>query len=248
MKLTALSAALFAVLLGLAVYLVWEARSDANVITRFHQLFYDSPHTWRKNTWYGIETQQQPLDVWITQEIIFETRPDVIVECGAYKGGSAALWAAILKPINPAGKVVSIDIEDLQAEARKLPIVQEMVTFIIRPLTGGQGGSTDPKTLAEVEALTKGKKVLVILDSDHSAKHVANELKLYAPLVQVGGYMIAQDSNMHGHPADLYGHGPGPWEAVHEWLPTTNGAWIVDESRERMLLTFNPRGYLKRVK
>lgn len=245
---TRLAAALLAVLLALAVYLVWEARSDAYVIRRFHQLFYDSTHTWRNNTWYGIETQQQPLDVWITQEIISETKPDVIVECGAYKGGSAALWAAILKPLNPAGRIVSIDIEDLQQDARKLPIVQEMVTFLIRPLVNGQGGSTDPKTIAEVGEICKGKKVLVILDSDHSQKHVLNELRLYAPLVPVGGYIIVQDSNVNGHPADLTDHGPGPWEAVHEWIPTTNGAWVIDQQRERMLLTFNPGGYLKRVK
>ena len=151
---------------------------DQQVIRRFHEIFYGDKDTWPKNTWFGIPTMQNPMDAWITQEIIVQERPDFLVECGALFGGSAALWATILEQVNPNARVITIDIEDRLQEARKLPIIQRRVDFIL-------GSSTDPAT-----ERVKGKKVVVLLDSDHSAPHVLRELEMYAPLVNVGSYII----------------------------------------------------------
>lgn len=212
--------------------------SDEEVIERFYELFYDLK-VWHDAKWLGIQTWQNPVDVWIHQEIFVETKPDFIVECGAHKGGSAALWAMILEHVNPEGRVIAIDIVDHFAEAKKLPICQRRVDFLV-------GSSTDPAIVAEVKKRVGGKRALVILDSDHSKAHVLEELKAYSPLVHKGDYLIVQDTAINGHPLARW-HGPGPMEAAEEFLAKTD-AFESDRSRERYLVSFHPKGYLKRVK
>jgi cephalosporin hydroxylase len=214
--------------------------SDQTIVRRFHEIWYDSHQTWEQNKWFGVQTSQNPMDVWVMEELIVETKPDFIIECGSWNGGSAALWALILSQANPAGRVLSIDIEDRTQEARKLPIVEAKVEFIA-------GASTAPEVVAKVAARVAGKKVLVLLDSDHHKANVLKELQTYAPLVQVGGYIVVEDSNVNGNPVGA-GFGPGPKEAIDEFLPTKNGAFVVDKARERLLFTFAPGGFLKRVK
>lgn len=213
--------------------------SEREIIERFHQLSYNDKRTWPQNRWLGIATYQNPNDVWITQEIIQEVKPDFIVEAGTFHGGSAALWATVLVQVNPKGRVITIDIEDHTSEARKLPIFRQRVDFLL-------GSSTDPKIVAEVRKRAGGGKVLVILDSDHKKAHVLEELAAYGPLVSVGSYLIVQDTNINGHPV-LSTSGPGPMEAVEEFL-ASNRQFESDRSRERLLFTMNPKGYLKRVK
>jgi cephalosporin hydroxylase len=87
-------------------------------------------------------------------------------------------------------------------------------------------------------------RVLVILDSGHSKEHVLAELHAYAPLVRPGSYVIVEDTNLNGHPVER-DHGSGPAEAAAEFLER-NDAFVRDERRERLLLTFNPGGYLKK--
>ena len=95
-------------------------------------------------------------------------------------------------------------------------------------------------------ARAAGKNVLVILDSDHSRDHVLAEMRAYAPLVPLGGYLIVEDTNVNGHPVARK-HGPGPKEAVDAFL-ATNDEFVVDHDREKFRVTFNPGGYLRRVK
>lgn len=212
------------------------SRSKQEVIDDFHKLFYESG-IWQTTRWLGVRTLQNPNDVWIHQEIINEVKPDFILEAGTAEGGSAALWATILQQVNPNGRIITIDINNDAADARKLPIVQQYVEFLI-------GSSTDPRIIAEVKKRVHGSKVLVILDSDHSKKHVLEELKAYAPLVSVGSYLIVQDTNVNGHP--VYSHfGPGPMEAVLEFL-ASNPQFKADPNAERLMLTMHPKGYLKR--
>ena len=108
------------------------------------------------------------------------------------------------------------------------------------------GSSTAPEIVAEVAKRAKGRRPLVILDSLHTAPHVLKELRLYSPLVPVGGYLIVQDTSINGHPV-REGFGPGPMEAVEEFL-RGNDQFVSDRSRERFLLTMQPRGFLKRVR
>src|SRR5436305_4376676 len=149
---------LIAALAGLNVY-QFVSRAAAppsrraqarQLIDDFHKLFYDTSSTWIENRWLGILCHQNPNDAWIHQEIISETRPDFIVECGTFHGGSAVLWATILQQVNPEGKVITIDVATkLSAEARLLPLARERVVFLT-------GSSTDPQTVATVAGLGDG--------------------------------------------------------------------------------------------
>jgi cephalosporin hydroxylase len=210
------------------------------IIDRFLELW-SSPfeHTVFENRWLGVKTLQNPNDMWITQEILFEVKPDFLVEAGTYHGGSAALWAMILEQINPDARVITIDIEDQVSEAKKLDVFRRKVDFLI-------GSSTDPEIVAEVERRTKGKKIVVLLDSAHDKDHVLNELKAYSPLVAVGSYVIVQDTIINGHPV-WPDYGPGPYEAVEEFL-ATDDRFEPDRTRERLLVTLSRNGYLKRVR
>jgi cephalosporin hydroxylase len=216
-----------------------QSLTGQQIIDRFHEMFYDSQKTWLVSEWCGINTWQNPNDVWVHQEIISELKPDVIVEAGTYEGGSAVIWALILSQVNPSGRVITIDVKDQVKAARQLPIFKEKVEHLV-------GSSTDPTIVAEVKKRTEGKKVLVILDSWHKKDHVLEELRAYSSLVPVGSYVIVQDTNINGHPV-FKEYGPGPWEAVEEFLKE-NDQFAPDPSRERMLFTMHPRGYLKRMK
>ncbi|MEW5901256.1 MAG: CmcI family methyltransferase [Acidobacteriota bacterium] len=214
--------------------------TDEEVINRFHQMFYRKKgQTWLANHWLGVQTSQNPNDVWITQEILVEQKPNLMVEAGTKHAGSALIWAMILREVNPSARVITIDIEDKITKARDLPLFKERIDFLL-------GSSTDPRIIREVKRRCAGKKVVVLLDSDHSKKHVLAEMKAYAPVVNVGSYLIVQDGILSGHPVEDEMEG-GPWEAIDEFL-AENSDFVIDRSRERLLFTYCPRGYLKRVK
>lgn len=213
------------------------ARMQA-VVNAYHQIFYGLPQTWQENTWMGIETQQNPNDAWVTQEIISEQKPDFIIEAGSMMGGSALMWAMMQEQVNPDGRVITIDIKDRTAAAQKVPAWKK-VDFRL-------GSSTDPKIVEEIRERVKGKNVLVILDSAHDKEHVLAELDAYWNMVPVGGYLIVQDTNLNGHPV-APSYGPGPWEALEEFL-SKNDHFAIDHHRERLLFTMHPNGYLKRVR
>jgi cephalosporin hydroxylase len=228
---------LVSAIIGLAVYI--HGRLDSTVIRRFAVISYGHAESLWGSQWLGIPTAQNPNDAWIIQEIISNVKPDYIVEAGTAKGGSAVLWATILHHVNPEGKVITIDIEDNSTEAKKLDISQRMITFML-------GSSTDPRIVTEIAERVKGKKTLVILDSDHHKEHVLNEMKSYGSLVNIGGYLIVQDSNINGHPV-YPSYGPGPMEAIEAFLASNND-FQPDAGREHFLYLTNPRGYLKRIK
>ena len=90
--------------------------SEREIVDRFHKHFYDS-QVWLTTRWLGVPTAQNPNDAWIHQEIIASVKPDFIVEAGTWNGGSAGLWATILQQVNPAGRVITIDIKDYVSAA-----------------------------------------------------------------------------------------------------------------------------------
>jgi len=171
------------------------------------------------------------MDLFIYQEIIHRVKPGAIIETGTCFGGSG-LFLADMCEINGKGRVLSIDVR-----VPRMPPKHNRLRLYT-------GSSVAPETLAIVQSFLKKNPgpVLVILDSDHSMKHVLEEIALYAPLVTAGSYLIVEDTNLNGDVRK--DHGPGPGEAVDVFLPTTK-RFERDPSCERLYATFNPGGYLK---
>lgn len=209
-----------------------DRRLDRAAVARAHDVLYESD-AWTQARWLGAQALKNPLDLWIYQEIVFETRPQLIVETGTYRGGSA-LYLASLCDLVGTGEVVSVDVEPIRDDYPEHP----RITYL-----GGRS-STDPAVVDEVRARAAGRPILVILDSDHSQAHVEAELAVYAPLVPVGCYVIVEDSNIGRIRKDLM---PGPLEAIETFLASTSD-FEIDREREKFLITFNPSGYLKRVR
>ena len=229
------------VLLGANLYQWQTARlSPTRVIAdRFIEVWALQPDTWVANRFMGISTLQNPMDAWVTLEIINDVKPDVILETGTYRGGSALLWAMFLEHVNRKGRVITIDIKHQAFEARTHKLALERIEFLV-------GSSTSPEIVEAVGERVKGKRVLAILDSAHSRDHVYEELKTYAPMIPVGSYIVVQDGAVCGHPLDNPPC-PGPYEAVEDFLAETDG-WVAVREHERHLMTSNPMGYLKRVR
>lgn len=213
-----------------------EGADDA--VEAFNALYYgigDAKRgTWFETFWHGVPAWKCPTDLWVYQEMLFEKRPDWVVETGTAHGGSALFLAHVMDSLGH-GQIVSVDIE----ERRDRP-EHPRVTYLT-------GSSTAPEILDEVRSMVGGGTAIVVLDSDHSKGHVLDELAAYSGLVPPGGYLVVEDTNVNGHPV-LPHFGPGPMEAVEDFLASPDGAdFSVDDEKEKLLLTFNPRGFLRRA-
>ena len=214
--------------------LAMPAEQQKEIAKVFHDL-----KIWRNMWFLGIPIQKNPCDLWMMQQIIYETKPDIIVETGTFRGGSALYFAHTLEGMGlKNSKVVTVDIEDACREASTLPLWQKHVEFIL-------GSSTDAAVVEQIRQTCRGKRVLVVLDSVHEKDHVLKELELYGPLVSPGSYLVVEDTNSDGVP--VFPGSIGPTAALKEFLPTPEGQHFKqDASREAMVLTFNPGGWLKR--
>ncbi|OGD25608.1 MAG: hypothetical protein A2Y56_03875 [Candidatus Aminicenantes bacterium RBG_13_63_10] len=214
--------------------------SDAEVVKRFNQIFFNSGVI-QRSTWMGVKLGQNPCDLWMMQEIIYQIKPDVIIETGTWFGGSALYYAMLLDELGNSGKVITVDIDTYGDQAAfEFPAFKRNAIFL-------QGDSVSPDIIKKIEELIgRDKKVMVTLDSLHTKEHVLKELQLYSRFVSPGSYLIVQDTNIHGHP--VHPNFPeGPMEALMEFLKGRDD-FVIDSSREKFLLTFYPNGYLKRIK
>ncbi|WP_344326348.1 CmcI family methyltransferase [Aeromicrobium halocynthiae] len=205
------------------------------ITTQVNRLYYHvSARTWKDTFYRGVPVYKCPTDMWVYQELVHDLRPGLVVETGTFRGGSGLFIADRLEE-NGHGEVVTVDITSRPEQPQ-----HPRLTYLV-------GSSTSEDVLAEVRRRlpADGSPVLVILDSDHSQAHVADELRAYSPLVTEGSYLIVEDTNVNGHPVAPQ-HGPGPWEAVHDFLSGTD-SFEVDLRAERYYLTQNPSGYLRRT-
>jgi cephalosporin hydroxylase len=210
---------------------------ETEVVRRFHELYYRRWSAQGADTinlsWFGHLLLKCPLDLWIYQELLVRTRPDFVVEMGTYCGGSALYFAMLFDHIGH-GRVITVDIE----VKPKRPEHSRISYFT--------GSSIDTGVIEQVRETVGTHRAMVVLDSDHYADHVYEEMIAYSPLVKMGDYLIVEDTNVNGHPA-LPGFGPGPMEALDKFL-AQNDEFEIDRSCERFLMTLQPRGYLKRSK
>lgn len=199
--------------------------------------------------WLGRPIIQLPQDIIAMQEIIWNVKPDLIIETGIAHGGSLVFYASILELIGGDSKVIGIDIDIREHNIKKIkhhPMYKRMTLI--------QGSSIDIKVLDKVREMSKGKKkIIVCLDSMHTHEHVLKELERYSPFVKKGGYLVVFDTAIEDMPDDFFpdrpwGKGNNPKTAVREFL-TTNDRFVIDKDIEnKLLITVAPDGYLKCIK
>ncbi|NDB84763.1 MAG: cephalosporin hydroxylase [Alphaproteobacteria bacterium] len=199
--------------------------------------------------WLGVPIIQVPQDIVAIQEIIWKTKPDVIIETGVARGGSLIFSASILHLLNGNGKVIGIDI-DIR-DHNRAAIENHSLAFRINLI---QGSSIESSTIEQVNNFIKAEdRVMVILDSNHTHEHVLKELNLYSPLVTKDCYLVVMDTLVDDMPDDYFkdrpwGKNNNPKTAVHEFLKSVDRFEIDESMHNKLLITVAPDGYLKCVK
>ena len=213
--------------------------------------------------WQGRPIIQYPQDMVAMQELIWQIKPDLIIETGIAHGGSLIFSASLLAlldycdaveqgqtldPSRPQRRMLGIDI-DIRAHNRAAIEAHPMASRIDMM----QGSSTDPEIIARVHAHAAGhQRILVCLDSNHTHDHALAELEAYAPLVTPGSYCVVFDTVIEDLPAEMFpdrpwGPGDNPKTAVHEYLKTHPEFEIDKQIDHKLLISVAPDGYLKRL-
>lgn len=215
-------------------------------------------------SWLGRPIIQYPQDMVAMQELIWQIKPDLIIETGIAHGGSLILSASmlamldycdavsngtVLDPKSSKRRVLGLDI-DIRAHNREAieahPLAHKIDMI--------QGSSIAPEVISEVHKRAQGyERILVCLDSNHTHEHVLAELKAYAPLVTVGSYCCVFDTLIEDMPKDLFpdrpwGPGDNPKTAVWEYLKTHPEFEIDKNIQNKLLITVAPDGYLKKIR
>ena len=202
-------------------------------------------------SWMGVPIIQMPPDIVATQEIIWATKPDVIIETGVARGGSVVFYASMLALIGK-GKVVGVDI-DIRAHNRDAIEKHPMTSRI----TLIEGSSSDVDTIARVKAeIPAGAAVMLVLDSDHSKNHVLAELRGFSPLVTQGQFLIVADTLLGRLTPEqtprarsrFWPPGDEPLAAVQEFLAENDRFQPDEEVNGKMILSSSPGGYLRCLK
>lgn len=183
--------------------------------------------------YHGIPTLKSPLDFWTYQEILWDTKPEVVIEIGNYLGGSLLALAHLCDALGK-GRIIGVDLthDRIDPQVRAHPRVT---------LLTGDACEAFPSV---ERALGGTSDVMVIDDSLHTYENTLNVLERYSPLVGTGKYFIVEDGICH-HGLDV-GPQPGPYEAVETFVGR-NPNFVIDRTREAYCVTWNPKGYLKKV-
>ena len=198
--------------------------------------------------WAGFPILNMPEDIVAYQEILFRCKPTVVIETGVAWGGSIALGASIMSLYEPKGKVLGIDKnldEELLFQLRdlNLPVKIDLL----------QSNSTEESALDWVaERLTESDKVMVILDSHHTHDHVLSELRVVSPFVTSGQFLIVGDTIVKDLASDTdrvrpWSHQQNPHSALEEFLSESSGFVRDDQVNRKLLTSFHPGGYLRKV-
>ena len=206
---------------------------------------YDYSYLW---TWMGIPIIQLPADIMATQEVIWKTKPDIIIETGVARGGSVLFMASILEMMGNGQVIgVDIDIRKHNRESIEAHPMSKRVTLI-------EGGSVDDSILKQVRAnIPDGARVMVVLDSDHSRDHVLEECRAYGPMVTKDCYMVVADT-LVGHldekeapqnRSQVWYKGNDPLTALQDYMLESDRFEIDLEINGKLVLSSSPGGYLR---
>jgi cephalosporin hydroxylase len=206
--------------------------------------------------WLGVPIIQYPQDLVMMQELLFEVKPDLIIETGVARAGSLIFYSSILSLIHKRYKVIGIDL-DIRKHAKKVlkehKFSQNIVTF--------QGSSNDSKILNKISKISKNyKKILVCLDSDHTHDHVLQELTNYSKFVSKNSYLVVFDTTQGTFDnkninkiSKVYKYKPwgkksNPLTALKQFLKNNNNFSIDHEPYKKILISNCYSGFLKKIR
>jgi cephalosporin hydroxylase len=199
--------------------------------------------------WMGLPIIQFPQDIVAMQELIWDVKPDLIIETGVARGGSLVFYASLLELIGGNGLVVGIDI-DIRPHNRKA-IESHPLARRIRMV---EGSSVDVAVVAQIKRIAEGRKrVIVALDSNHTHDHVLGELRHYSTFVTEGSYLVVFDTCVEFTPDALihdrpWRKGDNPWTAVQAFLREDDRFEVQAGIHRKLQVTVCPDGYLKRIR
>jgi len=197
--------------------------------------------------WLGVPIIQMPQDILMFQEIVYKTKPDLIIETGVARGGSIVFWASIQKLCGITGKVIGVDL-DIRGHAREA-IDNSNFRDVIQLI---EGSSVDYEVIEQVKNyISQHKKIMVVLDSNHTHEHVLSELEIYSKFVTKDCFMLVLDTvidDLDRDPERPWGPGLSPKSAVREFMLKNSEEFIHEQSYEnRALLSVAPYGYWRKI-
>jgi cephalosporin hydroxylase len=164
-----------------------DQQKHEQLLAGYHKVWYEASYTWPYTHFLGVGMMKCPNDLWMYQAIMTKLRPTTIIETGTYQGASALWFAYLMDMLGiDGGRVFTVDFEDHRNNAQ---VLHPRISFL-------GGNSVDPELVEAIKLQIIPGPLLVCLDSDHSAKHVREELELYAPLCKVGDWLIVEDTNV----------------------------------------------------
>lgn len=209
---------------------------------------HDYSYLW---SWMGVPIIQLPADVMATQEVIWATKPDIIIETGVARGGSVLFMASLLELMGN-GLVIGVDI-DIRAHNRDA-IESHPMSKRVKLI---EGGSVDAETVAQVRAaIPENARVMVVLDSDHSRDHVLAECRAYGPMVTPGCYMVVADT-LVGHlsaenapkkRSKIWFQGNEPLSALRDYMAECDRFEVDEVLNGKLVLSSSPGGYVRCVR
>ena len=200
--------------------------------------WYYHNNIWKDLNYRGVRTLKTPSDMWNYQEIICSRGVAWVIETGTRHGGSALFFADLLQNQGAEGDVITVDVSHAELQVKS----HAHIRFVL-------GDSASPEVVKTVTRMLPADRapLFMILDSDHAKGHVLRELDAWVPVLRSGDYLVVEDTCVNGHPvrADF---GPGPWEAVGEYLAANPGKLLHDAARERKFgFTAAPRGFFVKL-
>ena len=202
-------------------------------------------------SWFGVPIIQMPADIMATQEVIFKTKPDVIIETGVARGGSVIFMAGIQKLLGDGIVIgVDIDIRDHNRSSIEDSLFADRIKLV-------EGPSTDDGVIDEVKSYIKpGATVMVVLDSDHSRKHVFEECQAYSKLVTKDNHLVVADTLIGFYSEDRspkersmhWFEGNDPLSATKDFFQQNKDFEIDGEINGKLVISSSPRGYLRKLK
>ncbi|EBA14278.1 hypothetical protein RSK20926_00030 [Roseobacter sp. SK209-2-6] len=213
--------------------------------------------------WMDRPIIQYPQDIVAMQELIYDLRPDLIIETGIAHGGSLIFSASVLAMLDMVEAIEAGESFDPNVSKRKVLGIDidirdhNRVAIDAHPMRSRiemiQGSSVDMDVIQQVHDFASGyKKVLVCLDSNHTHEHVLEELRAYAPLASVGSYCVVFDTLIEDMEEDTYtdrpwGKGNNPYTAIQAYLQESGNFEIDSQIHERLLITVAQNGFLRRT-